>query len=204
MNWIKGNADYISGIIYSCRIGELYYTIEQTVTHVVLRVNHKDLEYIPNYNSNAVKILKESAMNHYVEQNIIQELISTARQSTCCKNKVGALLIKGTGLMTNVISRAYNGAPVILDDGDALYTSTLHAEERAILKASNASSCILYTTLSPCLRCAAIILESGIKQVKYLFCYSDTYPIQYLHENGVDISKIKHNLQLKPFNLEKL
>lgn len=200
MNWIKGNADYISGVIYSCRIGELYYTIEQTVAHAVLRVNHKDLFYAPNHQLNAVKVLKSQAKKHYIEQNIIQELISTAKQSTCCKNKVGALLIKD-----NIIqSRAYNGAPVILDDGDALYHSTLHAEERAILKASDASSCILYTTLSPCLRCAAIILESGIKQVKYLFCYSDTYPIQYLHENGVDISKIKHNLQLKPFNLEKL
>lgn len=198
-DWKLGKADYISGTICDYTIGEKYYSINQTVTHVVLRYNRKDLEYVPNHNLKAIDILKRKAEEHYVEQEYIRILVETAKQSTCCKNKVGALLVRNDVIQ----GRAYNGAPVMLDDGDMLYQTTLHAEERVILKTPNASLCTLYTTLSPCTRCASIILESGIKTVKYLFEYSETYGIEYLKQNGVNIEQLWHKLNLKPFNLEK-
>lgn len=198
-DWKPGEANYISGVIYDYRIGEHYYSIDQIVTHVVLHYNHTGLEYIPNHNLKAVEILKEKAVEHYIEQEYIRILLDTARKSTCCKNKVGALLVRNDVIQ----GRAYNGAPVMLEDGDMLYQTTLHAEERVILKTPNASLCTLYTTLSPCTRCASIILESGIKHVKYLFEYSETYGIEYLKQNGVKIEQLWHKLNLKPFNLER-
>lgn len=52
---------------------------------------------------------------------------------------------------------------------------TIHAEVNAILKAAKTGASVdgstLYLTLSPCLDCSKLILQSGIKRVVYLNTY---------------------------------
>ena len=208
MKWRLGNSGYIFGVIYYAEVDNVKYYIMQNVEDVVLILVEESKSYhqaklksYPNSNLDAVNLLKEYAeWYHQKEQNIIYKLIKVGRSSTCSKNKVGCIIMKDG----EIISSAANGAPVMLEDADMLYQTILHAEERAILRACNVLDSILYTTLSPCIRCAAKIIESGIKEVKYLFEYSEIYPIKYLEDNAVNVEKISHNLSLKPFNLEEI
>lgn len=208
MEWKVGVASYIWGVIWYTE----NYEIRQYIDCISLKYrwgkdseDFIDLASRPNWNMNAVKELKEFALAHSKEQNTIDYLIRVAKQSTCCKNKVGAVIVNKDH---EILSFAYNGAPVMLDDADMLYQTTLHAEERALINLPislyERENLILYTTLSPCTRCASIILENKISQVKYLFPYSEVYGRHYLNTNGVVCTQVEHKLKLKPFNLEPL
>lgn len=209
MNWIiDKTANYLFGRLWYTKSNK--YHIQQHLDCVSLEYKWgnslEDIQSLasrPNWNMNAVKELKEIAYQHYKEQGVIEFLLKVARSSTCCKNKVGAVIVNDN---YEVISFGNNGAPKMLEDEDALYKTTLHAEEKALLKLAGLPTIpqhlTLYTTLSPCISCASKILFTGIKQVKYLFPYTETYGIKYLNENGILCEQVNHNLKLKPFNLE--
>ena len=107
-----------------------------------------------------------------------------ANRSHCVKNQVGTVLTKDT----RIISIGYNGPPPNTHNCDEEWPETgcprdsrnscslaLHAEENAILYAvkngTQINGATLYTTLSPCIACARLILSSGIKEV----FFSDSY-----------------------------
>lgn len=82
--------------------------------------------------------------------------------------KCGCVITKDN----RVISMGYNGYPsgvedTIEDPRELKYEKTLHAELNAILHAKqDLSGCSLFVTpLPPCSRCAAVIIQSGIKEV---------------------------------------
>lgn len=121
--------------------------------------------------------------------NIAKEI---ATLSHCERNKVGALLIKDG----NIIAFGYNGTPSGMDNCCERDNITLpyvvHAEMNAILKAAKSgysiNNAILYLTLSPCIECAKLILQSGIKRVLYLEQYRKTDGIDFLKQ-FIEISK---------------
>lgn len=94
-----------------------------------------------------------------------------AGKSYAERNKVGAVLVKDF----NVISFGYNGTPRGFDnqceDGNVTKDIVIHAECNAICKCAAAgNSCegaSLYVTLSPCIECAKMIIQAGIKAVYY-------------------------------------
>ena len=99
--------------------------------------------------------------------------------SYCKRRKVGALIV----LNKMIISDGYNGTPsgfenVCEDENEQTKPYVLHAEANAITKVakSNNSSenATLYVTTSPCMECAKLIIQSGIKRV----VYSEKYRIQ--------------------------
>lgn len=109
-----------------------------------------------------------------------------SRNSYCKRAQVGALIVKEK----MIISDGYNGTPAgfenICEDKEGRTKPyVLHAEANAITKVakSNNSSegATLYITTSPCLECAKLIIQSGIRRV----VYSDNYRIQ----DGVDLLK---------------
>lgn len=123
----------------------------------------------------------------------IAEKISEA--SYCQRNKVGAIIVKDD----NIISFGYNGTIRGFDNNceDHLNLTTpwvLHAESNAITKCakSNYSSndACLYTTLSPCLDCAKIIIQSGINRVIYINDYRDQKGIELLQKAKIDVWKL--------------
>jgi dCMP deaminase len=106
--------------------------------------------------------------------------------SHCNRSKVGAILVKSG----NLISFGYNGTPSGMnnscEENDVTFPHVIHAECNAILKAAKTGNSVdgstLYLTLSPCLDCSKLILQSGIKKVVYLNVYRNTQGIDFLKQ----------------------
>ena len=112
-----------------------------------------------------------------------------AENSYCQRRKVGALIVKDK----MIISDGYNGTPAGFencceDETGHTFPFVLHAEANAITKVarSNNSSdgATLYVTSSPCIECAKLIIQSGIKRV----VFSEYYRLQ----DGIDLLMTKH------------
>ena len=115
-----------------------------------------------------------------------------AENSYCTRRKVGALIVKDK----MIISDGYNGTPsgfenvCELDDGTTK-PYVLHAEANAITKiaksGNNSDGATLYVTSSPCLECAKLIIQSGIRRVVYGEMYRMTDGIDLLKRAGVEV-----------------
>ncbi|MDR1129480.1 MAG: dCMP deaminase family protein [Prevotellaceae bacterium] len=115
-----------------------------------------------------------------------------AKNSYCVRRQVGAILVKDR----MIISDGYNGTPsgfenVCEDESGATKPYVLHAEANAITKVarSNNSSegATLYVSTSPCIECAKLIIQAGIKRVVFY----DRYRI----EDGLDLLR-RANIEL--------
>lgn len=118
-----------------------------------------------------------------------------ARNSYCKRRQVGALLVKDR----MIISDGYNGTPsgfenVCEDENGVTKPYVLHAEANAISKiarsGNNSLGATLYVTASPCVECAKLIIQAGIKRVVYRDEYRLTDGIDLLRKAGVEIEKI--------------
>ena len=95
-----------------------------------------------------------------------------AQNSYCQRPQVGALVVKNN----MIISDGYNGTPsgfenVCEDDNGVTKPYVLHAEANAITKlarsSNNSEGSTIYITASPCIECAKLIIQAGIKRVVY-------------------------------------
>ena len=109
-----------------------------------------------------------------------------AENSYCTRRKVGCLVVKEK----RIISDGYNGTPsgfenICEDETNHTKPYVLHAEANAITKIarSNNSSegATMYVTASPCIECAKLIIQAGIKRV----IYSEKYRL----EDGIELLK---------------
>jgi dCMP deaminase len=119
-----------------------------------------------------------------------------AKNSYCKRRQVGALIVQGR----MIISDGYNGTPegfenVCEDENDKTKPYVLHAEANAITKVakSNNSSegATLYITTSPCLECAKLIIQSGIKRVVFCDNYRKDDGISLLHRAGIEVKYVE-------------
>ena len=115
-----------------------------------------------------------------------------AENSYCVRRQVGALLVKNK----MIISDGYNGTPsgfenICEDDAGKTKPYVLHAEANAITKVakSNNSSegSTLYVTSSPCIECAKLIIQSGIRRVVYYDDYHSTDGLKLLERVGIEV-----------------
>ncbi len=113
-----------------------------------------------------------------------------AENSYCQRRKVGALLVKNN----MIISDGYNGTPagfenVCEDEEGVTKPYVLHAEANAITKVarSNNSSegSTLYVSASPCMECAKLIIQAGIKRVVFNELYRITTGLDLLARAGI-------------------
>ena len=109
-----------------------------------------------------------------------------AENSYCQRRQVGALVVKNKA----IISDGYNGTPsgfenVCEDENNVTKPYVLHAEANAITKLArshnSSDGATLYITASPCIECAKLIIQAGIKRV--------VYGEQYRLTDGVDLLK---------------
>lgn len=114
-----------------------------------------------------------------------------AENSYCVRRKVGALIVKDK----MIISDGYNGTPAgfenICEDEDGLTKPyVLHAEANAITKIArsnnNSDGATLYVTASPCIECAKLIVQAGIRRVIYSEKYRLTDGIDLLERAGIE------------------
>lgn len=140
-----------------------------------------------------------------------------ASNSYAKRNKVGALIVKD-GM---IISDGFNGTPSgfeneceeIVSCGNPctnlfgqdcehckehkLKTKpyVLHAEANAILKVARSTNsavgATLYCTMSPCLECSKLIIQSGINRLVYSEQYRDKAGLELLKRAGIEIKQLK-------------
>ena len=119
-----------------------------------------------------------------------------AENSYCKRRQVGALLVRDK----MIISDGYNGTPSGFDnncedENNSSFPYVLHAEANAITKVarSNNSSdgATLYVTASPCIECAKLIIQAGIKRVVYGEQYRLLDGVDLLRKAGIDVSQIE-------------
>ncbi|MBQ4460498.1 MAG: dCMP deaminase family protein [Bacteroidaceae bacterium] len=116
-----------------------------------------------------------------------------AENSYCKRRQVGALMVKNN----MIISDGYNGTPsgfpnVCEDENNVTFPYVLHAEANAITKlARTSNSCseraTLYVTASPCIECAKLIIQAGIKRVVYGEKYRLSDGIELLERAGIEV-----------------
>ena len=115
-----------------------------------------------------------------------------SENSYCERRKVGALIVKDK----MIISDGFNGTPtgfenVCEDENNVSKPYVLHAEANAITKiarsGNNSDGATLYVTDSPCIECAKLIIQAGIKRVIYAREYRLTDGIDLLHRAGIEV-----------------
>ena len=119
-----------------------------------------------------------------------------AENSYCKRRKVGAIIVKNQ----MIISDGYNVTPsgfenVCEDEQGVTKPYVLHAEANAITKVarSNNSSdgATLYVTSSPCVECAKLIIQAGVKRVVYNEQYRLTDGVDLLRRAGIECIQIE-------------
>lgn len=133
-----------------------------------------------------------------------------ASRSNCSRRHVAAVIVKDH----RIISTGYNGTPRGIKNcfeggcprcdsstasGEKLEECICsHGEENAIVQAAyhgiSVNQGILYTTYSPCLLCAKMIINAGIKEVVYKERYTiDATSMRLLKEAGVKVRALNKN-----------
>ncbi len=115
-----------------------------------------------------------------------------AENSYCKRRQVGALLVKNK----MIISDGYNGTPEGFEnrcenDEDSTYPYVLHAEANAITKVAKSSNssegATMYVTASPCIECAKLIIQAGIRRVVYSESYRLDDGVKLMQKAGIDV-----------------
>ncbi|MBR6660405.1 MAG: dCMP deaminase family protein [Bacteroidales bacterium] len=115
-----------------------------------------------------------------------------AQNSYCKRRQVGALIVKDR----MIISDGYNGTPcgfenVCEDENGVTKPYVLHAEANAITKVAQSGNsskdATLYVTASPCMECAKLIIQSGIRRVVYLDEYRIMDGVELLKKAGIEV-----------------
>lgn len=129
----------------------------------------------------------------------------TAKRATCLRRKVGAVIVKDR----HIIATGYNGAPRGLDHCDERAEGclriargvppgerhelcrALHAEQNAIIQAATLGQSIegatIYITHQPCIICAKMIINAGIRRIVVKEGYPDELAVEILREAGIRI-----------------
>lgn len=126
-----------------------------------------------------------------------------ASRSTCLRRKVGATIIKDKRILTT----GYNGAPKGLmhcQEAGCIRAEkqvpsgerhelcrALHAEQNAILQAAlygvSIQGATVYCTTHPCVMCAKMMINAGMKEVVIMKSYPDQLAAELLAEAGVSV-----------------
>ena len=118
-----------------------------------------------------------------------------AENSYCQRRKVGALVVKDK----MIISDGYNGTPSgfenVCEDADNVTKPyVLHAEANAITKLArsnnNSDGSTLYITDSPCIECAKLIIQAGIKRVVFVQKYRLVDGLELLQRANIELLHI--------------
>ena len=136
----------------------------------------------------------------------IAELVST--RSTCLRRKVGAVIVKDRHILTT----GYNGAPSGMKHCDELggclreklkvrsgqrheLCRGLHAEQNAIIQAAlfgvGVKDSTMYCTNAPCVVCAKMMMNAGIKELVYADGYPDELAEEMLADSHIKTRIIK-------------
>ena len=134
-------------------------------------------------------------------------ILLTAKRSTCSRRQVGAVIVRDN----RAVATGYNGAPRGLahceEKGGCLRQKlnipsgqrhelcrALHAEQNAIISAASMGNAIeegtIYITHQPCVICAKMIVNAGIKRIVVREGYPDELAMEILDEAGLTVERL--------------
>jgi len=137
----------------------------------------------------------------------IDILKRTEKMSTCESTQVSCVIVRDG----RIISTGWNGVPAGQEHCNEIYAwgslptnnknhqewsplNELHAETNAIGYAAqngvSTKDATLYTSVSPCIDCAKLIVASGIKEVWYIDEYRITDGIKFLKNNKMKCEQL--------------
>lgn len=140
--------------------------------------------------------MEDSAKQRLLDVRYLRMARIWAENSYCKRRQVGALIVKDK----SIISDGYNGTPsgfenICEDEQERTKPYVLHAEANAITKVAKSSNssdgATLYVTASPCIECAKLIIQSGIRRVVYSELYRCSDGIELLKKAGVKVDFIE-------------
>lgn len=135
---------------------------------------------------------------HILDKRYLRMAKLWAENSYCQRRKVGALVVKDQ----MIISDGYNGTPsgfenVCEDENNVTKPYVLHAEANAITKiarsGNSSEGATMYITASPCIECAKLIIQAGIKRVIYSEKYRIEDGISLMKKAGIEVVYIDLN-----------
>ena len=130
-----------------------------------------------------------------------------AKRATCLRRRVGAVLVKEK----KILATGYNGAPsgvqhcidigclrqrLKIPSGERHELCRgLHAEQNVILQAAlhgiSTKESSLYVTNQPCIICAKMLINAGIKEIVISGDYPDKLAAEFLKEAKIKVRKVK-------------
>jgi dCMP deaminase len=139
-------------------------------------------------------------MNRISRLKMFYDLLSVIeKRSTCDRKKVAAIIEREGRIISMGYAGAPSGLPHCIDVGCKIDPDTggcirtVHAEANAIAFAAkngiSTEGATLYCTMSPCLNCAKLIINCGIKEVIYKEEYRNKDGINLLKEAGVKVGR---------------
>lgn len=143
-----------------------------------------------------MKEIQDKKQNRY-DRAYMKMAQAFAELSYAERAKVGCVIVSPDG---QIISQGYNGMPSGMDncceheeDGKLVSNKeVLHAESNAITKCAKwggrTDGATIYVTLSPCIDCAKLIIQAGIRRVVYGEAYRNTDGLKLLSKAGVETS----------------
>lgn len=141
-----------------------------------------------------------------IDQYFMNICDDVASRATCMRHKIGAVIVRDK----QILSTGYNGAPKrlphCLEEGCIRnklniksgthheICAAVHAEQNAIIQCAyngvSSRDGIIYVNASPCRICAKMIINAGIKEVRYSGNYPDKEAFKLLKRAGVKIVKL--------------
>lgn len=126
--------------------------------------------------------------------------------ASCFRRKVGATIVKDKRVMTTGYNGASAGISSCIERGECLREKLnipsgtraelcygVHAEQNAIIQAAkygvNISGATLYCTHQPCVICAKMIINAGIRRVVYKEGYPDEFSMKLFSEAEIKVEK---------------
>ena len=129
-----------------------------------------------------------------------------AKRSTCLRRMVGAVLVKDKRILATGYNGAPSGLPHCLEIGCLRQhlgipsgerhelCRALHAEQNALIQASlhgiSVKDSTLYTTTQPCVICAKMLINAGIKEIVTAQGYPDKMAMDFLKQAKIKVRKI--------------
>ena len=122
-----------------------------------------------------------------------------ANMSSCERKKVGCLLLTTDGRHFVGYNRlAYHSTACKCEDNNVTRGDVLHAEEVAIISAihegANLVNSEVVCSCSPCLHCAAIMSEVGVRRVVYGELYRNDDGLKFLQDAGIEVVRYEQNI----------
>ena len=124
-----------------------------------------------------------------------------SKLSKAKRKQVGSCLVTEHGVVLGGVNGQHTGGSNECEyiggvNGELVTKdSTIHSELNCVLKAAKEGvSCFgatIYTTLSPCVPCSAMLINAGIKRLVYSELYRDKSGVELLLNSGVQVEQMQ-------------